>query len=179
VLEAEAYQVQEMAAELHTQVPGLFGESGFVEQVLVWDDLDTGVRCKAMLDWWRPSNGRSVIADYKTCVAADDESISKAVDRYGYHQQAAWYADGVAALHPESAIPRVVFVFQEKTEPYLVNLVQIDEEGVAIGAERNTLARQIYRDCVESGRWPGYNADRIGTVSLPRWAVTRHRYMEV
>jgi hypothetical protein len=172
----EMAQVTEMVNALHRQVPGLFGPSGYAEQTLIWQDSWTGVWCKAMLDWSRAMDtGGRVVADYKTCNDASDEAVGKAIARWGYHLQAAWYLDGVGAVGGGG---RIAFVFQEKTEPYAVNVVDLDEEALAIGRARARRAREIYRDCVESGQWPGYHKGAITRISLPRWAVYQHENEE-
>lgn len=178
VLAAEHRQVQAMAAQVrrHRTAGALFNPlgRGRPEQALFWQDPQTGVWRRAMLDWLPdPSGGRLLLADYKTTRAADIESIRKAIANYGYHQQAAWYLDGVHALGlAEDAA--FLFVFQEKTPPYLIQVVELDTAALRIGRERNRQALEIYRDCREAGVWPGYPDDDIPIISLPAWAETRH-----
>jgi hypothetical protein len=109
-----------------------------------------------------------VIADYKTADSAEPEKFRKAAADYGYHQQHAWYADGVAALF--GAEPAFVFVVQEKTPPYLVSIVEWHPEAIRIGRARNERAIGIYRDCVRNGEWPGYTDDEPAEIMLPAWA---------
>jgi hypothetical protein len=55
-------------------------------------------------------------------------------------------------------------------------VVELDHDALAWGAERNTRAREIFRDCTESGIWPGYQADGTHTtVSLPGWAYIKEQ----
>jgi PDDEXK-like domain of unknown function (DUF3799) len=141
---------------------------GTAEQSLFWVDEEYGIWRRARLDWQLPGM-RLVIADFKTCQAADLASVRKAIANYGYHQQDAWYTDGAVALGLDDD-PAFVFVFQEKTPPYLISVVELDEDAVAAGRERNRLAMEIYRDCRQAGVWPGYTYE-IATVGLPRWAA--------
>lgn len=167
-----------MAAALQREIPGLFGEAGHTEQVIVWTDQETEVRCKAMLDWWRPAStlarhphDRAVIVDYKTCADASTAAVARSIASYGYHVQAAWYIDALDAIGVQA---QVAFVFQEKTEPYLVNVVEVDDQALFFGREKVDLALHVYRDCLESGIWPGYHTGQINKITLPRWAVTQH-----
>ena len=70
-----------------------------------------------------------------------------------------------------------IFVFQEKTPPYLVNVAQIDPdypENREIGRTRNRQAIERFRDCAETGLWPGYEGDTyegVTYISLPPWAA--------
>ena len=172
VLKHEHEQVLAMAAALwtNTQAAKLF-VSGQPEQVLVWIDEATGVWCRAMLDWL---NGEEIV-DYKTSVSASPSVLPRKVAEYGYHQQEAFYLAGVRALGL-AVEPQFTFVFQEKTPPYLVTVRGLDDDALAIGAARNRLALEIYRDCTDAGVWPGYGDD-IEVLSLPPWA--RRGYDEI
>lgn len=174
LLIAEFGEVQAMADALrrHPVASALLDPGrGKPEQSLFWTDDETGIWCRARLDWLphRDSGRRLIITDYKTAAAADPASIRKAVANFGYHMQAAWYIDGIHALgiDPE---PAFVFIFQEKVPPYLVTVVQLDDDAVAVGYARNMLAREIWRDCTQAGEWPGYSRD-IELISLPSWAA--------
>ncbi|MFE2911298.1 PD-(D/E)XK nuclease-like domain-containing protein [Kitasatospora indigofera] len=173
ILQHQYQQVQAMAAAIrrHPIAGGMFNHLyGSPEQSLFWQDVPTGVWRRARLDWLPDeTDGRMIVADYKTTISADPESISRSVHNYGYHQQAAWYLDAVRALDLANSSAVMVFVFQEKTPPYLVNVVQLDQAAMRIGRERNRRAIAAYQACIESGRWPGYS-DRIEIVTLPAWA---------
>jgi len=142
---------------------------GKPEQSLFWVDEDTGVTRRGRIDWLRPN----AIVDYKTTTAggADPERFAKAAVDFGYHMQAAWYCDGAAALGL-GALP-FVFVVQEKEPPYLVSVVQLDDEALRIGRELNALALSIYAECESAGEWPGY-PEEVVTVALPSWYARKH-----
>lgn len=165
---AEALRAHPIAAAL------LAAGNGAAEQTLAWRDERTGVWRRALLDWLPDepaSRGRLIITDYKTAAAADNDSIQKAAHSHGYHQQAAWYEDGVAALGLGE--PAFVFIFQEKTAPYLVNVVQLDAIAMRLGRERNREAIDLYRKCVAADRWPGYS-DEIELIPLPAWIENQY-----
>lgn len=176
LLRAEYDQVQAMADGLrqHPVAAALFDPArGRPEQTLVWRDRPTGVMRRARLDWLpHPGSGRLIIADYKTCRSAEPSALARAVEQYGYHQQADWYRSGARALGLADEAAAFVFVCQEKTAPYLVTVVELDAATLRIGAARNRRALAIYRECVTSGRWPGYS-DEIALLSLPVWAEIR------
>lgn len=174
---AEYEQVHAMADALrqHRVAGHLFdGAYGRPEQTLIWQDNDTGVWCRARLDWLpTPTGRRLIIPDYKTCQSAAPASIQRAVFDHGYHQQDAWYRAGARALGLADDAAAFVFVFQQKTAPYLVTVVQLDENTRRIAEERNRRALEIYRDCVDADYWPGYS-DEITLISPPAWAEYRH-----
>ena len=152
-------------------------DRGYVEYTLVWRDHRTGVMRRARLDWLSKgptSKGRVVIVDYKTCTRADLESIAKAVAAYGYHCQGDWYKDGVCELGLAGpAGVSHVLIFQEKTPPYVVTAVELDEEALMWGDELNKIAIDVYRHCTATGYWPGYT-NKIERVELPRYAVKQY-----
>lgn len=166
---ADAIRQHPIAGPLFT--PG----RGVAEQSIYWTDRRTGVRCRCRPDWipTRQDNGRLVVVDYKTAKAVDEAALAKAVYDRGYHAQAAFYLDGVkaAGLHGDQE-PAFIFVFQTKTAPYLVHLVELDFPALALGAARNERALRIYADCERTGIWPGFN-DRITYLPLPAWAERR------
>lgn len=169
ILRADYKQALEMAAVVHAHpiARALFDQDrGAPERALFWVDGDVWRR--ALVDWLpNPGNGRMIVGDYKTCRSAAPESIRKAMYNYGYHQQADWYLDGVRALALANDAA-FVFVFQEKTPPYLVTVAQPDPTALRVGGDLNRQAIEVYRQCVADGRWPGY-ADEVILARLPGW----------
>jgi hypothetical protein len=144
--------------------------TGLPEQSVFWIDQRTGQWCRAMLDWFPAYDfGRPIAVDLKTTDSANPSAIRKSVANYHYHQQDGWYRDACEAVGHDD--PAFLFVFVSKHPPYLVTVVQLDDEAVAEGRARNRLALEIWRDCRESGIWPDYGSE-IETIGLPRWALT-------
>ncbi len=178
LLVREFDRVKAMAAAIqdHPYAGPLFDplSGGRAEQSGWWFDEEFGVWCRVRFDWLgtqRTSDGRPIIADYKTAVCAQEDVFSrKSAGEYGYHQQDAWYSDAYQHLMGEE--PAFIFVVQEKTPPYLVNIVQFDHDDRQIGRERNRNALERFRDCSRSGIWPGYGDD-IKLITLPPWQRTR------
>lgn len=177
LLTAEVQVIEEMAAAIlaHPIASALFNPAaGKPEQSLFWHDREHGINRRCRIDWL--SNGvegrRLILTDYKTTKSADPRSIAKDVVNYGYHQQADFYRDGAIALGLDDD-PAFVFVFQEKTAPYLVTVVQLDSVALSIGRDLNERAMATYAECLASGRWPGYSDD-VELISLPNWAIYQH-----
>jgi len=131
------------------------------EQSVFWDEGGLTLKCRP--DAWKPG----LLIDLKTTRDANPNEFGKTAHEYGYHQSAAHYIDGVKAATGED-LP-FYFVLVEKTEPYLVSVVELDIEAINLGRQLNDRAKRIYRQCLETNTWPGYpNADLI---SLPMWAI--------
>lgn len=160
---AEAIKAHPIAGRIFA--PG----TGQPEQSLIWQDERTGVWRRARPDWLpNPSGERLILADYKTTTDASDDAVQREIHKWGYHQQAAWYRDGALALGLAQDVP-FIFVFQEKTAPYLVRVIQLDPTAMRIGAARNARALDIFAHCRDTNHWPGYSED-VDLVSLPVWA---------
>jgi len=171
---AADYETARAMAEVvadHPIAGAALRRQGAPEQTLVWRDRPTGVWCRAMVDYLpTPQRGRRlVLVDYKTCSDASTAAIRASVARYRYHQQAAWYLTGVRELGL-SEDPALIFVFQERSAPHLVHVVEIDPDDLLLGEALNRRALEIYRDCREAGVWPGHADHDITLISLPGWA---------
>lgn len=131
------------------------------EQSVFWEEEDLALKCRP--DAWQPGK----LWDLKTTINADPNEFGKTAHNYGYHQSNAHYVDGVKTLTGEE-LP-FGFILVEKTEPYLVSVVELDWEAVNLGRALNDRAKRIYRECAARNEWPGYPAAE--PVSLPMWAV--------
>jgi hypothetical protein len=168
---AEFDAAQAMAASLraHPRYDELFGE-GDPEQSIFWTDPDTGVSCRARPDWLTPTR----VVDIKTTASdPSPENCAKAIANFNYHVQEQFYRAGLVELDLIDEDADFVFVFQQKTSPYIVTVVDIDERGRQAGYRRMRQAMEIFRDCSEAGIWPTYSDD-IETVSLPGWAMRQY-----
>lgn len=154
------------AIRRHPVAAALLTQPGRSEVSVFWDER------RARFDRLPQPKGRRLIAtDYKTAEDASVAAFTRTVANLGYHQQSAWYLDALHAMGHEDAA--FVFVVQEKSAPYLVNVVELDAEAIRIGRERNARAIDLWRRCRETDTWPGYG-DEVKTVGLPRWAVIQH-----
>jgi hypothetical protein len=174
ILEKHHAHVKAMAWQIqnHPVAKHLFTD-GKPEQSLFWKDRRTGINLRARVDWLRdPYQGRRlVIPDLKSTTAVDTASLEKAIYDWRYHSQGAMYRDAAIALGLGGEDTVVDLVFQMKTPPYLVHVVQLTPGDLQLGAARNRAAIDIYRECVESGYWPGY--DEVSHIEIPAWAQTR------
>lgn len=196
LLSKDVSTVYQMAQQLrqHPIASALFAPgSGRPERTLIWQawgnyteesaDVERGhvvlpapVPCRALVDWlpesvWQalPHPGRRVLLpDYKTCASAAPDDAVKAIARYGYHVQGAWYLAGLRALGLANDDARFLLVMQEKTPPYLVTVIEPDATAMRLGAMRVREAIDVYAQCTADGRWPGYSDDVV-LAELPPW----------
>lgn len=166
--EFDAVQLMVAKARQHERAADLLAV-GQAELSLFWTDKETGVPCRARPDWLRGD----CLVDYKTTNSVAPGHIAKAVAEFGYHGQADWYLTATAELGLLPVDAPFYFIFQSKSPPHLIKIVELDERALEIGRERNAYAREIFRDCSESGMWPGFGDD-IELISLPSYEVRRH-----
>ncbi len=163
----------EQAVREHPLAGPLFAPgTGMAERSIYWTDPDTGVRCRVRPDWLKQLPGLTLCVDYKTIKSADPDTVSKAIRDHAYHQQDAFYTDGIwAALQPEDV--RFIFVFQSKTAPYLITVRELADQDRDIGRARNERALRTYAECMATGIWPDWTGPvtDIPTISMPTWAV--------
>jgi exodeoxyribonuclease VIII len=148
-------------------VAELLRAPGANEVSIAWQDERSGELCKARLDAVRSFMGWTFVLDLKTALDASPRAFSRAIAAFGYHSQAAFYLDGLAAL--AEAGRRFVFVAAEKDEPHGVALYEIDDEDLEVG--RRTYRRHLaqYAECRRTGVWPSY-PDGVEPLRLPGWA---------
>lgn len=146
-------------------------ERGRSEQTVVWHDR---IWRRALVDFLPhlDHDGRLIVTDYKTCADASADAFSRNAASYGYHQQDAWYLDGVRAVSGRDDVA-FVFIAQEKEAPYVVNVIELTDSYRRIGAWRNEIAVDRYMRGMATGYWPAYS-DEVERVSAPRWAEIQH-----
>lgn len=177
VLAKEKAQLDGMAAAVrnhHTAGPRFAPGSGVAERSLYLRHRDTGVMRRARPDWLPHFTGeRLLVPDLKSCVKADLDSVQKDIANYRYFMQGPWYLDlikGLGLCGDEE--PKFLFVFVEKSPPYLVTVVEQDQTSLDIGRRENASALHTYAECLASDRWPDYMAPfapYIPQVALPSW----------
>lgn len=140
---------------------------GFAEQALFVED-DAGTLRKSRFDYI--TAGGNVIPDLKTCRSAHPDKFEKAIEVNRYFQRAAFYIDNanLAGLSKDT----FVFICVETAPPYLVAVYQLDDFVLDAGRTLYRRDLQLYRNCMESGKWPGYH-EGIRQIGLPSYTIKK------
>ena len=144
---------------------------GLNEVAVVWEDRETGVACKALMDRIAAIGEWPVIGDVKTAADAARRSFEGALHKFGYGVQSVHYRDGLETLRPTPAglpFPRFIFFVVESKPPYLVAPYELEEASAEIALEQRNKALRKWKECRDSGQWPGYH-DGIELVAFPQW----------
>lgn len=131
---------------------------GRAEVSVVWVDAQTGLICKARADWLKPG----VMVDLKTTLDAGE--FERAVVRYGYHRQMAFYERGLSA-HGIEVTPWIIAV--EKSAPFGCRCAPMAEAALDLGHRELDELLQVLDACQENGHWPGY--ENPTAWELPAW----------
>jgi exodeoxyribonuclease VIII len=167
----ELFKAMREACVSHPVAKKLLGNGGRNEITVVWVDEATGMKCKCRLDRYCRYGRAWVIVDLKTTNSVTKDSFSRDIQKHLYHVQAAMYTDGLTAAVQKDW--KWIFVCVEPEPPYEVATYQLDEGAIEIGRElyRGWLGQ--YKQCVETGVWPGYGQE-LEWISLPAWELKKH-----
>lgn len=154
----------------------LYREQGRNELSVYAKDPETGVlvRCRfdRLLD-------RGFSPDLKTTTDASPRGFSNAIAKYGYAFQAAFYMD-VYYWATGQRLEGFGFVAVESKAPHNVMCYRLDDESIEVGRNQYRAALNIYANCLESGRWDGYDgASEEQLIGLPFWALEQSDSVEI
>jgi hypothetical protein len=142
--------------------------NGRAEVSAFWLDPEFGIPCKARFDWL-PNKG-SLLPDYKTAASIDDDELGRSVKNYGTAHRSAHYADA-ATITAGMEWPIYLPVWQEKTAPYFVVMRPVESTDIDLARLELGKAKAIWRQCHESGVWPG--PEHFRPIELPGWERKR------
>lgn len=143
-------------------------QGGKAQECLVWEDKETGLLCKARLDYLQ--SDFPIITDVKTTRDCSPHEFAGDIYKYGYYQQAAFYAMGYEALTGRS--PFIAIFAIEKEPPYVAAAYQIGERTIEAGKIAARAALKQYAKCMAENSWPPYSP-KITMLEMSGWALQR------
>lgn len=135
--------LQGMAEAVHENplARRLLTAPGKAEQSVYWNH-PSGATLRCRPDWLPDEVDSELgflpIVDLKTTRDATPAGFRRSCFQLGYHQSAAWYAAGLAAINV-STNARMVFIAVEKTPPYLVGVYTPSDEALEVGHALNEI----------------------------------------
>lgn len=179
-LGSNAYdKVNGMAAAIaaHPVASELLADVAHRELSLVWDDCESGVRCKARYD--HVCAKRDIIIDIKTTEDASRREFEKAIFNYGYHIQGAQYLQAAAALEIKAkhfvliAIEKTPGIICDGKPSHAIGVYVLDAAAIEAGAHELTELLARWKECQALGEWPAYRK-AIVDISIPAWALKKY-----
>lgn len=135
---------------------------GKPEVTALWEDQ--GCKKKARCDW--VPEGHEIILDLKSIDCASYDDCYRAVQRFGYDYQGAWYREaGRATGLGDRAF---VLLFFERKAPFQSRFFHFLREDLDKAAHRNQIASARYVKAKQSGRWESY-PDTIEPMPMPQY----------
>lgn len=152
----------------HPAAKALIEKISMTEVTATWDH--EGTACKARLDGYIAPRGKAkpVIVDLKTAMDASPEGFARAVAKFNYHFQQAFYVDAVKAVKKRHA--NFIFIAVEKEPPYAVGVYTLADGAEEVGRKMYMEVLTKWKDSVQSNTAAGYG-DSIQEINLPDWAV--------
>lgn len=130
-------------------------------------DEDTGLVVKCRPDCQTMIADTHILVDYKSCNDASNEAFMRDAIKLSYDLQMAFYKDIMDKVTGYNH--SVIFIAQEKTAPYVVNVLEANEYFLKSGRDMYKTYLKIYNDCLNSNNWYGYVNDEVNTLGLPSW----------
>jgi hypothetical protein len=153
----------------HPAAAGLLRYAVDFEVSLFWEDPDTGVHCKARIDFVARTPAGIVLGDLKTTADASEEAVARAIVTYGLDSQGAHYWSGFETVTGEP-VAHYALLFAENTRPHDVLVRTLGEATLGRGRTRRLRALDLYAECMAANRWPGRD-ERIAILDAPSWAL--------
>lgn len=139
------------------------------EKSFFWTDEKTGLKCKIRPDSFGHIKDKYFCIDLKTTNCAETSKFMKQSIDLGYDLQASHYVDGLNKYYNKEF--SFIFIVQEKSAPFLINILEADEYFMSNGKELRDLMLQEYKECTETGNWYGYlgKDGEVNQLTVPNW----------
>lgn len=141
--------------------------SGKKELSYFMEDAETGLIIKCRPDCQTQIGDTHILIDYKSCTDASNDAFMRDAIKLMYDLQMAFYKDILDELTGYEH--NVIFIAQEKTAPYCVNVLEANEYFLRSGRDMYRTMLNTYKECVDSGNWYGYMQGEINSLGLPNW----------
>lgn len=151
-----------------SDLSGVTLHDGKPEQVLVWKEGPTWLRCRP--DWL--STERDIQLHYKTTEAsAAPDSWTRTMLGMAADLEIAFYDRGNAATGaPQTR--RSLFLVQEVERPHACSFIGLAPAFLALAGQKVDEAIALWAQSMASGNWPAY-ANRIAWLDAPAYEVAR------
>lgn len=154
VSEEEAARIEKIVEALHDHpAMPLLRRNGWSEVSIVWEW--EGLLLKGRLD--RYAEGPPpVVLDLKSCQVGKGsmDDCRAQIIKCSWHIQAAIYCKGIQSL--TGHMPSMIWLFQEKDEPFDTNIVMATPEEIEMAWEETAERLSAFKRCQDAGEFPGY-----------------------
>lgn len=155
----------------HPRISDMLSIPSSRELTLFWTDEETGLPCKARIDWWTSPTERThgVYVDYKTARSIKGHLWSKQFEDLGYWFSAGWYGDGIVATGLDRS-PLPLWIAQEKDKTFQCRIFECDSQIIEYGRYLSRDLLRGFAQCVAEDRWPGVHTNNVMVTPRP-WMI--------
>lgn len=161
---AEVFLITE-AVLAHPKGRELLEQKARASEVSVFaTDPEFGIQLRARFDGLaaRPFDLKT------TGTSADADTFSRTIFSFGYDVSRAHYLHTLELVTGERR--EMAFLVVETNGPYDVGVHYLDPEYAEIGEGKARRARQLFAECMASGKWPGHSPEAT-RVKPPMYAI--------
>lgn len=169
LVKPEIEKIEGMARNLHKSAICEYLDNDYCAKELSGFAIDpeTGLMCRHRFD----AIVDGIAIDLKTTTDARKPAFERKILDFGYHIQAAFYADQYNWITGEE-IEKFIFAAIETSAPYAVKIYELDQESIEAGRKKYRQALNEYAQCKASNTWPSYDQE-IETIGIPQWALEK------
>lgn len=142
--------------------------------------VDQGIHLRSRLDWL--TSDRRIVADLKiTSSSVHPDRFARFACGMNYDLAAAMYVDMVYRSCGGTSGVKFIWIAQEDHPPYACCLIGAAPSLLEIGEQKYRHAKNIWRQCISTGSWPGYPS-QVCWAEAPQWeqdAVLRKTITEM
>ena len=140
--------------------------SGKAEHTIQWSDKQTGLKCKARLDFLSDVGGELTIVDLKGCIDVREAWFRRECARNLYHCQLSFYLQGVEAVYGKLA--KCVLLAVEHSAPHDVGVFRLGESELEAGFCDTQEFLQKVKSCQLDNYWPGCYTEEV-EMNMSKW----------
>lgn len=145
--------------------------TGWVESALQWECPESGMLCKALLDFLPfKSYPNAAIVDLKTTRDASPSGFCREIAKYMYHGQAAYYREGLSIVED---LPKrdVILIAVEVEPPFCVGFYRLSADALDSGYRLFQTAIDRWLGACETDDFTPFYTDGVEELSIPSWAM--------
>lgn len=169
LVKPEIEKIEGMARNLHKSAICEYLDNDYCAKELSGFAIDpeTGLMCRHRFD----AIVDGIAIDLKTTTDARKQAFEKKILNFGYHIQAAFYADQYRWIMGEE-VEKFIFAAIETSAPYAVKVYELEQDSMEAGRKKYRQALNEYAQCKASDTWPSYDQE-IETIGIPQWALEK------
>lgn len=149
-------------------------ESGEAEIAFRWNDDESGLPCKMMVDHFFMTAARDAVRvwDLKSTADPSPSAFMRSVAQFGYHRQEAWYCDAMQRHFGDLPV-RFFFVAVRAEPPHEVAVHFLDDGFRSAGRRQVRAGLRAWADCRARNDWraPWEISKQPNRLTAPRWVL--------